>query len=452
MRTTLITATLAALATLAPAQDLTHKAPPQDHPIFIVGATVHTVSGDTLDDAVVSFADGKIAIIADREIMQRVRLTADTEVIDAEGMHLYPGLVCAESQLGLTEISAVRAMDDYNEVGQFTPEVRAAVSVNPDSTLIPVARTNGVLTFGSFPTGGRVPGRPSVMTADGWTWEDMALDDAFGLVINYPRVRPFDRAFPGGGGRFGAGDDQEENIARDLRQLDEFFASAEAYVAALTADPDLPHDLRYDAMRPVLASAGVNQEPVFINADDIDQITSAVAWAVGRGLKPIIVGGRDAPLAADLLKTHDVPVIVNGINRMPKRDDSPYDDSYTLPERLSESGVRWCLSSADETGHIRTLPDEAGRTVAFGLSPADALASITLWPAQILGVADKIGSIEKDKLATLILTDGDILETTSVVKRAWIEGREIDLSNKQTKLRDKYRDKYEQMGAIKGDD
>ncbi len=444
----IIAATLATLTTLAPAQDLTHKAAPQDHPVFIVGATVHTVSGDTLNDAVVSFNEGRIAIVADREIMQRIRLTADTEVIDAEGLHLYPGLVCAVTQIGLAEISAVRAMRDFNEVGAFTPEVRAAVSVNPDSTLIPVARTNGILTVGSFPTGGRVPGRPSVLRMDGWTWEDMALDDAFGLIVNYPRVRAPDRAFPGGRG----GDDQDDNIARDLRELDEHFAAAEAYAAAKDTDPDLPADLRYEAMRPVLASAGADQEPVFINADDIDQITSAVAWAVTRGLKPVIVGGRDADLAADLLKTHDVPVIVKGINRFPKRKDAPYDDAYTLPKRLTDAGVRWCLSTADETGHIRTLPDEAGRATAYGLSPDDALAAITLWPTQIMGVGDQLGSIDKDKLATLILTNGDILETATVVQRAWIDGREIDLSNKQTKLRDKYRAKYKQQGLINSDD
>lgn len=451
MRTTLLTAALASLTTLASAQDLTHKAPPQDHPVFIVGATVHTVSGETIEDAVVAFNDGRITMVDDRSLMERVRLSADTEVIDAGGMHLYPGLVAAVTRMGLTEISAVRAMADYNEVGQYTPEVRAAVSVNPDSTLIPVTRTNGILTVGSVPTGGRVPGRPSVMRMDGWTWEDMALDDAYGLMINYPRVRPADRAFPGAGrGGWGA-DDQEENIKEQLRELDEFFAGADAYVASHDADPSLPQDLRFEAMRPVLSSAGADQEPVFISASDYDQITHAVTWAIGRGLRPVIVGGRDAPLAADLLKAHDVPVILNGTMTFPKREDSPYDDAYSLPKRLQDAGIRWCLSSSAETAHLRNLPDEAGFSVAFGLDPDSALASVTLWPAQIMGVGDQIGSIETGKLATLFLADADILQTTSVVRRAWIDGREIDLSNKQTKLRDKYRDKYKQMGLIKDD-
>ncbi len=284
-----ITAALAAATSLAGAQDLTPKAAPQDHPVVIVGATVHTVSGETLDNAVVSFNDGRISLVGDRSAMDRINLAPDAQVVEADGMHLYPGLTCAISRIGLTEISAVRAMDDYNEVGAFTPEVRAAVSVNPDSTLIPVARTNGILTVGSFPTGGRVPGRPSVLRMDGWTWETMALDDAFGLSINYPRVRPADRAFPGG-----RGGDQAESIADDLRQLDEYFNAAEAYAAAKDTDPDLPADLRYEAMRAVLPAAGVNQEPVFINANDADQIAHAVAWATGRDLKPVIVGGRDA--------------------------------------------------------------------------------------------------------------------------------------------------------------
>lgn len=441
-----ITAVLAALACSAPlarAQDLTHKAPPQDHPVFIVGATVHTVSGETIDNGVVAFTDGRLTIISDAKIMQTIRLTPETEVIDAQDMHVYPGLIASHTQLGLTEINAVRASRDHNEVGDVTPEVRAAVSVNPDSTLIPVARSGGILTFGSFPTGGRVPGRASVMSADGWTWEDMSLDDAAGLVLSWPSVRPSDGPYESR-----SRSDRTERIERSLRQIDDLFNDAQAYAEHRAAHPNAPMDLRYEAMLEVMPEAGDAQEPVFIHANDVDQITSAVTWATGRALRPVIVGGRDAPLCAALLKTHDVPVIVQGTHAFPKRPDSPFDDAFTLPRRLQEAGVRWCLNTADRDGNVRNLPHEAGRAVAFGLDHHHALASITLWPAQILGVDDQIGSIEQGKLATLILTDGDVLEVTSNVKRAWIEGREIDLSNKQTKLRDKYRDKYQQLGII----
>ena len=444
-----LTAALSVLAfpaLSANAQDLTHSAPPQDHPVFIVGATVHTISGETIDNGVVAFTDGRLTMVTDASIMQTVRLSADTEVIDAEGMHVYPGLIASQTRLGLTEINAVRATLDHNEVGPVTPEVRAAVSVNPDSTLIPVARTGGILTFASFPTGGRVPGRVSVMAADGWTWEDMALDDAAGLVVSWPSVRPSDGPFDSR-----SKSDRMESIRENLREIDELFDAALAYADHRAANASAPVDLRYEAMLEVMPSAGDEQEPVFINANDVDQINSAVTWAVGRELRPVIVGGRDAPLCAELLRSHDVPVIINGTHGFPKRADSPFDDAFTLPKRLQDAGVRWCLNTADRDGNVRNLPHEAGRAVAFGLDHDHALASITLWPAQILGVGDDIGSIEQGKLATLILTDGDMLEITSNVHRAWIGGREVDLSNKQTKLRDKYRDKYRQLGIIENE-
>ena len=447
--TKLITAALSALAcaTLgAHAQDLTPTAPPQDHPVFIVGATVHTVSGDTIDNGVVAFNDGRVTIVSDASIMRTIRLSDDAEVIDAEGMHLYPGLIASQTQLGLTEINAVRATLDHNEVGDVTPEVRAAVSVNPDSTLIPVARSGGVLAFASFPTGGRVPGRVSVMASDGWTWEDMTIDDAAGLVLNWPSVRPSDGPYESR-----SRSDRMRRIKDSLRDIDELFDAAQAYADHRAANPDAPMDLRYEAMLEVMPGAGEDQKPVFISASDVDQINSAVTWAAGRGLKPVIVGGRDAPLCAELLKSHDVPVIVAGAHTFPKRADSPFDDPFTLPKRLQDAGVRWCLNTADRDGNVRNLPHEAGRAVAFGLDHDAALASITLWPAQILGVDDQIGSIERGKLATLILTDADVLEVASNVQRAWVAGREIDLSNKQTKLRDLYREKYRQLGIIRED-
>ena len=443
------TATIGALALAASstlAQDLTHKAPAQDHPVFIVGATVHTISGDTIENGVVAFSAGRLTMIGDASIMQTVRLSSNTEVIEADGMHLYPGLIASRTQLGLTEINAVRASLDHNEVGQVTPEVRAAVSVNPDSTLIPVARAGGVLTFASFPTGGRVPGRASVMRSDAWTWESMAIDDAAGLVINWPSVRPSDGAFESR-----SKSDRMDSIRKNLRDIDDLFNAAEAYADARSANAEAPVDLRYEAMLEVMPSAGADQEPVFINANDVDQITSAVTWCSERELRCVIVGGRDAPLCADLLRANDVGVIIGGTHVFPKRSDASFDDPFTLPRRLQEAGVRWCLNTADRDGNVRNLPHEAGRAVAFGLDHADALASITLWPAQLLGVADDLGSIERGKLATLILTDTDVLEVTSNVTRAWIDGREINMSTKQTKLRDKYRDKYQQLGIIDED-
>ncbi len=437
--TRIIRTAIAALsvASTAHAQDLTHSAPEQSNPVYISGATVHTATGDVIEDGLIGFNDGRITMIGTADLLSRVSLTADTEVIDASGMHVYPGLIAPMTRLGLTEINAVRAMRDYSEAGSYNPEVRAAVSVNPDSTLIPVARTNGILIFGSSPSGGRMPGRMSVMRSDGWTWEDMAIDDAAGLVINWPSVRPRHQ-------RFDADNDAAKRIKEDLAELDAFFDAADAYVAAKNTDAAHPTDLRFEAMRPALAG----DKPVFINANDLDQITTAVAWTLERGLRPVIVGGRDALGAAELLTRHDVPVILRGTHVFPKRADSAYDEPFTMPARLNAAGVRWCLDSADRDGNVRNLPYEAARAAAFGLDPDLALQSITSATANILGIADDYGSLERGKSATLFVSDGDCLEITSNVRMAFIDGRRIDLSNKQTELRDKYRAKYQQLELI----
>jgi imidazolonepropionase-like amidohydrolase len=431
------------LAAPAGAQDLTVKAAPQTRPLLISNAVVHTVSGDTIDDGYVFMVDGKIAAVG-KGVMPRWSKPVDE--LDAKRKHLYPGMIAADNQLGLQEMASVRASDDFREVGSVTPEVRAAVAVNPDSTLLPVTRANGVLVAGVFPSGGDIPGRVSVMKLDGWTWEDMAAKADAGLVIDWPLVRPFTAPW-----MERSDSEQNDDIRRALSTIDDAFKSATAYLAARKTEPSLPTDLRWEAMRSVLppdsasAEAAKSQLPVFIIAQDLDQIVSAVTWSVDRKLKPVIVGGRDAPLCADLLKRHEVPVILSGTHVFPKRNDSPYDDAYTLPARLLKAGVRFCIASADRNANERNLPYNAATAVAYGLDRDAALKSVTLWPAQILGVGDTLGSIEQGKSATLILTDGDPLEITTHVDKAWIDGRPIDLSSKQSKLADKYREKYRQQ-------
>ncbi len=415
----IIAATLATLVTQSLAQDLTTTTPEQDHPIFLVGATAHTISGDTIENAVVSMNEGNIGIVGRADdIMPRISLSPDSQIIDLSGLHIYPGLIDSVTKLGLEEVSAVRATRDSNEVGNMTPEVRAYVAVNPDSVVIPTARTNGVLTVGVFPTGGAIPGRASVLSTDGWTTEDLAVTRDAGLVISLT-----------------------ENNTDDLNEI---FDQAESYRHAHDKA-----DQRLEAISTVLE--GDNQNPVFMRANSFDQITNSINWALARNLDPIIVGGRESYLCTDLLASTNTPVIIGGTYQFPKRTDSPYDASYTLPQTLENAGVQWSLTMSSRFGHERNLPDAAAIAVAHGLSPQAALHGITLGAAQILGVDHLIGSIEKGKHATLIITDGDILETTTVVQAAYIQGRSIDLGNKQTELRDTYREKYRQLGLIKSD-
>lgn len=455
---------------LAQAQDLTPKAPPQSRPIAIINATVHPVSEPPIENGFVFFDQGVIRGIGTVGSMDAAKIKTDEWIIiDAKGKHVYPGLIAPYTQLGLTELSAVRAMNDLAETGAATPEIRACVAVNPDSTLLPVTRSNGVLLAGVFPQGGNggfgepafMPGRASVMRLDGWTWENMTIRDDAGLVVNWPQARPIAAWWMDK-----SPEEQQNQINRRRAAIEEMFTGAEAYFAAREKDPTLPRDIRFEAMRRVfrhqtekLRSAeqsptptpnaesrmpNAGPLPVFIHANDVDQITQALALCEKHDLKCVIVGGFDAPLCADAIKRAGASVLVQGTMRFPKRDDSAYDEPYTLGARLEAAGIPWCMASGEEAAHERNLPYAAAMAAAYGLDRAAALRSITLSPAQMLGIADQYGSLAIDKSATLFIADGDILEVETNIERAFIDGRDIDMSDKQKVLAEKYREKYKQ--------
>ncbi len=437
----LLAATLGAfLASGAGAQDLGVKAPAQAKPVIIDNATIHTVSGAVIERGHIVFDNGRITRVSAGRAPGIGG--AEAIVIDASGKHVYPGLIGPNTLMGLIEIESIRVTQDYTEMGAITPEARAAVAVNPDSTIIPVTRSNGVLTAAVLPMGGVMPGRAAVLRMEGWTWEDMAIEPDAGLMINWPSMRTFRSRW-----MQTSEEDQRKQTRESIQRIDDACNAAEAYFASRDADAAIGEDLRYAGMKPVLDGS----KPVFIRANQVEQIESAVLWAVGRGLKPVIVGGADADKCADLLKKHDVGVIITGTHTEPARRDDPYDDSFTRPARLEAAGIRWCLGTTGgsfETAHERNLPYHAATAVAYGLDRDKALRGITLSAAEILGVADELGSLDLGKRATLIITDGDPLEITTNVEMAFIDGRAIDLENKQTALAKKYREKYRQLGLI----
>lgn len=431
------------------AQDLGLKAPPQRQPILLVNAHLHLMYEKPIPHGWMIFDHG---------IIQGVGLGPPpvpfpgAQVIDVGGRHVYPGLIASSTQLGLAEIAAVRATNDFREVGQVTPEVRAAVAINPDSTLIPVTRSNGILTAAVFPEGGRIAGRVSVVRLEGWTWEEMTILDDAGLAVQWPVMRTIVAPW-----MERSEQEQGDDVRRALDEINDAFRTARAYLSARAADPALPIDLRWESMRSVFPPAPGSdatplprarlQRPVFVAAQDVDQISAAVALGAEHGLRIVIVGGRDAPLVADLLLRHNVPVIITGTHTFPRRADSPYDDAFTLPARLHAAGVKFAIASADRTAHERNLPYNAATAVAFGLDHEAAIKSLTLWAAEILGVDHVVGSLQPGREATFIITDGSPLEITTKIERAFIAGREIDLSNKQTHLAAKYRERYRQRDA-----
>ncbi|MBC8522544.1 hypothetical protein H8D29_01315 [PVC group bacterium] len=322
----------------------------------------------------------------------------------------------------------------YDELGNMTPEVRAVVAVNPDTDYLPVTREAGILTAIIFPTGGRVPGRASAIRMDGWTNEDLTILDDAGLVINWPRfVRN-----PSRGGPFDASEKKEDT---SIDELDDVLDRARNWKAARDAGV-VDHDVAMAAMQGVLDGL----KPVFIIANTKQQILSGVAWAKRHAVRPIIVGGAQGVQCAELLIKENVPVVCNNIMDMPKRRDLPFDSQYTLPSRLRNAGISFCLASGESAAHERSLPFVVGKATAHGLTDEQGVAAITKDAANICGLGDTLGTIETGKAGTLILTDGSPLDIRTKVHRAWIYGREISLKNRHSELNDKYREKYEQQG------
>lgn len=412
-------------------------APPQSQPVALVGGTVHPVSGSPIESGTVIFESGKLTYIG-----VQTSPPANAKVIDVTGKHVYPGMFEANSQLGLTEIQSVPATIDTGEVGEINPNVKALVAVNPDSELIPVTRAGGVLLAVTAPSGGLVSGRSAVIQLDGWTYEDLAILPVSGMHLTWPGAGGGRR----GGGRPGASPETGPKPDERLRELAQFFADARAY-REQRKNPQARQgfDLRLEAMAELLD----RKIPLVVRANRLADIQSAVGFAVEQNVRLVILGGYDAPECAELLKKHDVPVIVSAVYRLPQRPSDPYDHAYTLPQRLHQAGIRFCISCTDrsETWNTRNLPFEAGTAVAYGLPSEEALRAITLYPAQIFAVDDRVGSLEVGKDATLFVSSGSPLDIRTRIEQAFIQGRELDLSSKQTRLYQKYSEKYRQLKA-----
>ncbi len=412
----------------------------QDHPIALVGATIHTVSGETIERGTIVFDKGKITAIGGK-----VDLAKGTEIIDVKGKHIYPGMINAHSNVGLSEIGAVRATRDMSETGSINPNIRAEVAVNPESEIIPVSRANGVTLALTMPSGGTISGTAAVISLDGWTWEEMTFKAPAGMVVNWPSMT-INRAW----WERRTEEDQKKSRDKSLNELRNAFRDARAYLQAKRSEGSkgVPYhntDLRWGAMAPVLDG----KIPVLMNADEIQQIQTAVAWAEQERVKLVILGGYDAWRVAELLKVKQVSVILNPILRTPWRRFEAYDDPMTLPKKLHDAGVQFCIAIDGDAANERNLPYHAAMAASYGLPKEEALKSVTLYPAQILGIADRVGSLEVGKDATLIVTDGDPLEIMSNVQMEFIQGKNISLSSKHTRLYEKYKEKYRRTGISK---
>lgn len=430
---------LIALASTGWSQDLGHKAAPQKSPIVLSGGVIHTVSGDIIPGGFIEFENGIIQRVGSGPVGDR----AGVQKLDVTGLHIYPGLIHPYTQLGMKEISSLSDPTDVEELGSRTPEVRATVTVNPDSTVIPVSRSNGILLAGVFPTGGLISGRAGMIRLDGWTTADMTVLRSAGLVINWPNIRSISASWM----KDSAGQ-QRKKSREEMLSLTDYFDQALAYYKAKAAGIRSEADIRFDSIRGIFpADSGAQpEEQVFVVAQDFDQLVSSVQVARRYGWRLVLIGAEEADLCLPMLRENQVKVILLNTHRLPRREDSDYDEAWKLPLRLQDSGVTWCLGNQEMFGNERNLPYHAGAAVGFGLTPDQAIRSISLSVAEVFGIEKNYGSLEVGKSATLIVTTGSPLEIMSEIRLAFIDGRQIDLSSKHTRLRDKYEAKYQQLG------
>jgi imidazolonepropionase-like amidohydrolase len=402
---------------------------PQTKPIALTGATIHTANGQIIPNGVIVFNKGIITAVGAAGTAYD---KASTETIDLTGKSIYPGLISPMNSLGLNEVDAVRATNDQREIGGINPHVRALIAYNTDSEVIPTVRSNGILITQATPEGDIVTGMSSVMQTDGWNWEDAALKKDDGVHLNWVSYfkRDFDFA------TFTVSTKKNDKHDEQIRDIDKVFGDAIAY--AQVKNPTI--NVKMEAMKGLFDGT----KNLYIRADYGKEIIEAVQFAKSKGVKKIvIISGEESLLAADFLKENNVPVIVNTTHRLPNSIDDDTDISYKLPHLLAQKGVLVGLAYIGLDWRTRNLPFLAGTVAGHGMDKEDALKLITANNAKILGIDKMVGTLEVGKHATLIVSAGDVLDMrTAKVEHAFIQGRKVDLDDKQKRLYRKYAEKY----------
>ena len=414
-------------------QETVYPAPAQTGTMAITGATIHVGNGEVINNGTIVVTNGKITAVG-----SNVTVPAGASKVDATGKHVYPGLILSQSNLGLVEISAVRASSDVREIGDMNPNIRSIVAYNTDSEVPNTLRSNGILLANVAPQGSLIAGTSSVVQLDAWNWEDAAYKADAGLHFYMPSMLSRPSRFGGGGGS-GPSQPQEDPLARAFEQVDKvktFFREAKAYNSL--SNPGQTN-LKYQSVKGLFDKS----QKLYIHANTVKQMLVALDFVKEFGFDVVLVGASDSWQIADLLKQHNVSVILNQPHSLPTLADDDVDQPYKTPAMLQKAGVLFSINDEDGQTRGRNLPFQAGTAVAYGLTKEQALQAITLNAAKVLGVADKTGSIEVGKDANIIISTGDILDMkTSDVTDAFIQGRKIDLTDKHKQLNDRYNHKY----------
>lgn len=416
----------------AAAQETMMPAAAQKETIALTNATIHVGNGQLISNGTVIFKNGKIT-----EVGINVS-TSGARIIDCQGKHIYPGLILTASQLGLIEVNSVRATDDASEIGDMNPSIRSLVAYNTDSKVINTLRTNGILLANVIPDGGTISGSSSVVQLDAWNWEDAAYKADVGIHFRMPSLLAR-RGGRGGFGGFGAQQSNADPVKAGLEKIESvkvFFREAKAYLAESRHENT---NLKFEAVKGLFDK----KQKLFIHCNIVKEMLLAVDFAKEFGFDVVLVGAVDSWQIADLLKQNNIAVILQQLHNLPAMVDDDIDQPFKTPAMLQKAGVLFTINDDDGNSRYRNLPFNAGTAAAYGLTKEEALSAITLNAAMILGIADKTGSIETGKDANIVVSEGDILDMrTNIISNAFIQGRQVDLNNKQKQLAEKYEVKY----------
>jgi len=405
----------------------------QKNKIALINAVAHIGNGQIIENSLLVINGKNIEVVTD---ITRIRLdykSFDT-VIDLNGKHIYPGIINANNVLGLHDAEAIRATVDFAEVGALNAHIRSLIAYNTDNIIVPTIKTNGILYTQATPRGNLISGSSSIMALEGWNWEDAVLKADDGIHVNFPktpvrRMRDDDKSFKAA----------EKRYRDELEILNTFFNDAIAYSNDNTITEK---NVRLEAMKVVV----LGKSNLYLHADKAQDILAVINFVRKYNVaKPVLVGGKESYKLTSELKKNKIPVMLNRVNDLPDRVDDNVDIVYSLPYLLQKDSVLFCLQMEGdmEAMNSRNLPFNAGAAVAYGLTKEQALSAITLNAAKIMGIDKMVGSLEDGKLASLIVSEGDILDMrTNNIVLAFIAGKKVDLNNQQSELYIKYKNKY----------
>ena len=404
----------------------------------LTNATIETVTNGAIENGTIVISDGKITALG-----TDVSIPSDATTIDCSGHSIYPGMIDSGTQLGLLEISSVSLTQDYNEVGSFKPEMQALTAVNPSAVALPITRVSGVTTTLTVPTGGRIPGQAALINLVGYTPDQMYAGFK-GMVLNFPssgRSSRWDRR---------SEEDRKKAEEKALKDLNELWEKAQLFEKIYTSkEKDAKVDLEYNPGMEAMVPVVRGEMPVLIEVNGEKDILSALRWIKEKEINAILTGVSEGWRVADSLTQAKVPVITGPVQALPRRASDRYDRAYANAGIMAKAGVKVALRTEDENTNYRNLPFHAGFAAAYGMGKEEALKSITINPAEIFGVADRLGSLEVGKSATLFVASGDPFEPKTQIKHVFIDGWQIPMDSRQIQLYDEFLDRkpgFEEIG------